>query len=150
MMLVYHDQWDKVSVTMTCRTGLSQDNSWEDLGFTKATLLTIGFSARYMEMEPNIDNMMMSEYIEYEAAKERRLWDDVRSRRSPTHYDEADFSSSHQNKSNTFYYLYSHNIPPPPVQSFPKNYLVSTEGAQGNHEAGVFQVSRDDAVVAQR
>ncbi|GJZ45034.1 hypothetical protein Tco_0592630, partial [Tanacetum coccineum] len=45
-----------------------------------------------MEMEPDIDNMTMSEYLEFEAAKERRLWDDVRSRRSPTHYDEADFS----------------------------------------------------------
>ncbi|GJV16179.1 hypothetical protein Tco_1361502 [Tanacetum coccineum] len=80
-----------------------------------------------MEMEPDIDNMTMSEYLEYEATKEKRLWDDVRSRRSPTHYDEADFSSSHRNKSNTFYYPYSHNIPPPPVQSYPKNYLVSTE-----------------------
>ncbi|GJY60670.1 hypothetical protein Tco_0461327 [Tanacetum coccineum] len=57
-----------------------------------------------MEMEPDIDNMMMSKYLEYEAAKERRLWDDVRSRISPTHYDKADFSSSRQNKSNTFYY----------------------------------------------
>ncbi|GKA43487.1 hypothetical protein Tco_0736211 [Tanacetum coccineum] len=38
-------------------------------------------------------------YLEYEAAKERRLWDDVRSRRSPTHYDKADFNSSYRNKS---------------------------------------------------
>ncbi|GJU23444.1 putative alpha/beta hydrolase fold protein [Tanacetum coccineum] len=80
-----------------------------------------------MEMEPDIKNMAMSEYLEYEAAKERRLWDDVRSRKSPTHYDEANISSSHQNKSNTFYYPYSHDIPPRPVQSYPKNYLVSTE-----------------------
>ncbi|GJU61472.1 hypothetical protein Tco_1243307, partial [Tanacetum coccineum] len=29
-----------------------------------------------MEMEPDIENMTMSEYLEYEAAKERRLWDD--------------------------------------------------------------------------
>ncbi|GKC99899.1 hypothetical protein Tco_1170174, partial [Tanacetum coccineum] len=69
----------------------------------------------HMEMEPDIDNMMMSKYLEYEAAKERRLWDDVRSRRSPTHYDKADFSSSRQNKSNTFYYPYPHDIPPPPI-----------------------------------
>ncbi|GKB73953.1 hypothetical protein Tco_0935365 [Tanacetum coccineum] len=48
-----------------------------------------------IEMEPDIENMTMSEYLEYEAAKERRLWDDVRSRRSPTHCDEADFSSFH-------------------------------------------------------
>ncbi|GJX26397.1 hypothetical protein Tco_0232693, partial [Tanacetum coccineum] len=59
--------------------------------------------------------------------KERILWDDVRSKRSPTHYDEADFSYSRQNKSDTFYYPYSHDIPPPPIQSYPKNYLVSTE-----------------------
>ncbi|GKC81377.1 hypothetical protein Tco_1137094 [Tanacetum coccineum] len=48
-------------------------------------------------------------------------------RRSPTHYDEVDFSSSHRNKTNTFYYPYSHGIPPPPVQSYPKTYLVSTK-----------------------
>ncbi|GJY40078.1 hypothetical protein Tco_0427348, partial [Tanacetum coccineum] len=29
-----------------------------------------------MEMEPDFENMMMSEYLEYEAVKERRLWDD--------------------------------------------------------------------------
>ncbi|GJS09016.1 hypothetical protein Tco_0365812 [Tanacetum coccineum] len=34
-----------------------------------------------MEMEPDIENMTICEYLEYEAAKERRLWDDVRSRR---------------------------------------------------------------------
>ncbi|GKA36037.1 hypothetical protein Tco_0722528 [Tanacetum coccineum] len=82
---------------------------------------------RNVEMEPDIKNMPMSEYLEYEAAKERRLWDDVRSRRSPTHYDEADFSSSLRNKSNTFYYPYSHDILPSPVQSYPRNDLVSTE-----------------------
>ncbi|GKB34548.1 hypothetical protein Tco_0879490 [Tanacetum coccineum] len=30
-------------------------------------------------MEPDIENMTLSEYLEYEAAKERQLWDDVRS-----------------------------------------------------------------------
>ncbi|GKC02395.1 hypothetical protein Tco_0994005 [Tanacetum coccineum] len=65
--------------------------------------------------------------LEYEAVKERRLWDDVRSRRRTTHYDEADFSTSRRNKSNTFYYPYSHDVPPPPVQSYPTNYLVYTE-----------------------
>ncbi|GJW74449.1 hypothetical protein Tco_0133819 [Tanacetum coccineum] len=99
MMLAYHDQWDKVSVTMTCN----------------------------MEMEPNIENMTICEYLEYEAAKGRRLWDDVRSRISPTHYDETDFNSFHRNKSNTFYYPYSHYLPTPPVQPYPKNYLVSTK-----------------------
>ncbi|GJV96566.1 hypothetical protein Tco_1548143 [Tanacetum coccineum] len=80
-----------------------------------------------MEMEPDIENITMSEYLEYEATKERRLWDDVRSRRSPTHYDEADFSFSHRNKINTFYYPYSHDMPASPVQSYPKNILVSTK-----------------------
>ncbi|GJS93958.1 hypothetical protein Tco_0800926 [Tanacetum coccineum] len=49
-------------------------------------------------MEPDIENMTISEYIEYEAAKERRLWDDVRSRRSLTIYNEADVDSFHRNK----------------------------------------------------
>ncbi|GKD22972.1 hypothetical protein Tco_1224675, partial [Tanacetum coccineum] len=80
-----------------------------------------------MEMEPDIKNMTIYEYLEYEAAKGRRLWDDVRSRRSPTHYDETDFNSFHRNKSNTFYYPYSHYLPTPPVQPYPKNYLVSTK-----------------------
>ncbi|GJT39100.1 putative reverse transcriptase domain-containing protein [Tanacetum coccineum] len=51
-----------------------------------------------MEMEPDIKNMTMSEYLEYEAAKERILWDDVRSRRSPTNYNDADVDSFHRNK----------------------------------------------------
>ncbi|GJU02311.1 hypothetical protein Tco_1112649 [Tanacetum coccineum] len=37
----------------------------------------------------DIENMTMSEYLEYEAVKERIVWDDVQSRRSPTHYDEG-------------------------------------------------------------
>ncbi|GKA13805.1 hypothetical protein Tco_0693451 [Tanacetum coccineum] len=49
-------------------------------------------------MEPDIENMMISEYLEYEVAKERRLWDNFRSRRSPTNYNEADVDSFHQNK----------------------------------------------------
>nr|GEV44659.1 zf-CCHC domain-containing protein/UBN2 domain-containing protein [Tanacetum cinerariifolium] len=84
-----------------------------------------------MEMELDIKNMTISEYLEYEDMKERQLWDNVRSRRSQTNYDEADFDSFHRNKSNTFNYPYSHNLPPPnpcslPVQPYPKNYLVST------------------------
>ncbi|GKB05641.1 hypothetical protein Tco_0833836, partial [Tanacetum coccineum] len=51
-----------------------------------------------MEIELDIENMTMSEYLEYEAAKERRLWDDVRSRRSSTNYNEADVDSFHWNK----------------------------------------------------
>ncbi|GJR40652.1 hypothetical protein Tco_1216336 [Tanacetum coccineum] len=84
-----------------------------------------------MEMEPDIENMTMSKYLEYEAAKERRLWDDVLSRRSSTNYYEAGVDSFHRNKSKTFSYLYSHNLTPPhpcflPVQPYPKNYSVST------------------------
>ncbi|GKA91746.1 hypothetical protein Tco_0813671, partial [Tanacetum coccineum] len=37
-------------------------------------------------------------YPEYEAANKRRLWDDVRSRRSPINYNEVDVDSFHQNK----------------------------------------------------
>ncbi|GKB84324.1 hypothetical protein Tco_0956596 [Tanacetum coccineum] len=50
-----------------------------------------------------------------------------RSRRSPTNYNGADVDSFHQNKSNTFYYPYSRYLPTPPVQPYPKNYLVSTK-----------------------
>ncbi|GJZ71696.1 hypothetical protein Tco_0635547, partial [Tanacetum coccineum] len=95
-----------------------------------------------MEMEPDIENMTMSEYLEYEAVKERRLWDDVRSRRNPTHNDKADFSSSHRNKSNTFYYPYSHDIPPLSVQSYPKNYLVSTKILDNLFRIGVDNLKR--------
>ncbi|GJV75334.1 hypothetical protein Tco_1506918 [Tanacetum coccineum] len=51
-----------------------------------------------MEMEPDIENMTISEYLKYEAVKERRLLDDVRSRRSSTNYNKADVDSFHQNK----------------------------------------------------
>ncbi|GJV71446.1 putative ribonuclease H-like domain-containing protein [Tanacetum coccineum] len=51
-----------------------------------------------MEMEPDIENMTISKYLEYEAAKERRLWDDVLSRRSSTNYYEAGVDSFHLNK----------------------------------------------------
>nr|GEU58070.1 hypothetical protein [Tanacetum cinerariifolium] len=86
-------------------------------------------------------NNLYSEYEEYEAEKERKLWNNVRSIRSPTDYDEADFDSFQQNKSNTFNYPYSHNLPPPhpvslPVQPYPKNYLVSTNDVD-LEEAGV-------------
>nr|GFA53165.1 hypothetical protein [Tanacetum cinerariifolium] len=84
-----------------------------------------------MEMKPSIVNMTKNEYGEYEAAKERQLWDNVRSIISPINYDEADFDSFHRNKSNTFSYPYSRKLPHPRpfslhVQPYPKNYLVST------------------------
>ncbi|GJW70000.1 hypothetical protein Tco_0126917, partial [Tanacetum coccineum] len=82
-------------------------------------------------MEPDTENMTISEYLKYKVAKERRLWDDVRSRRSLTKYNKADVDSFHRNKSKTFSYPYSHNLTPPhpcflPVQPYPKNYFVST------------------------
>ncbi|GKC85085.1 hypothetical protein Tco_1140802 [Tanacetum coccineum] len=46
-----------------------------------------------MEMKPDIENMTLNEYLEYEAEKERRLWDNVQSRRSPTNYDKEDVDS---------------------------------------------------------
>ncbi|GJX10980.1 putative RNA-directed DNA polymerase, partial [Tanacetum coccineum] len=51
-----------------------------------------------MEIETDTKNMTTSKYPEYKAAKERRLWDDVRSRRSPTKYNETDVESFHRNK----------------------------------------------------
>ncbi|GKE32032.1 hypothetical protein Tco_1451354 [Tanacetum coccineum] len=56
-------------------------------------------SQRIMEMELDIDNMTLNEYLEYEVVKERRLWDNVRSKSSPTRYERADFNSSHRDKS---------------------------------------------------
>ncbi|GKA63066.1 hypothetical protein Tco_0762672 [Tanacetum coccineum] len=93
------------------------------------TTVEEGNQSRNMEMKPDIENMTMSEYLEYEAAKERRLWDGVRSIRSLINYNEADVDSFHRNKSNTFSYPY--NLTPLhtcflPVQPYPKNYLVST------------------------
>ncbi|GKC57794.1 hypothetical protein Tco_1085392 [Tanacetum coccineum] len=84
-----------------------------------------------MGMEPDIENMTLNEYLECEAAKEMKLWENVRSGRSSTNYDKANVESFHQNKSKTFSYPYSHNLTPPhpcflPVQPYPKNYFVST------------------------
>ncbi|GJR20228.1 galactan beta-1,4-galactosyltransferase GALS3-like protein [Tanacetum coccineum] len=67
-------------------------------GTIDPTLFIRRFCGRNMKMEPDFENMTISKYLEYEAAKERRLWDDVRSRRSPTNYNEAHVDSFHQNK----------------------------------------------------
>ncbi|GJZ09957.1 hypothetical protein Tco_0544240 [Tanacetum coccineum] len=40
--------------------------------------------AGIMEMEHDIENMMLNEYLDYEAEKERRSWRNVRSKISPT------------------------------------------------------------------
>ncbi|GJY22272.1 hypothetical protein Tco_0394838 [Tanacetum coccineum] len=39
-------------------------SSWDDLGFTNPTLHTTEFSARIMEMEPDIENMMLNKYLD--------------------------------------------------------------------------------------
>ncbi|GJU51762.1 hypothetical protein Tco_1221317 [Tanacetum coccineum] len=52
-----------------------------------------------MDMESDIENMTLDEYREYEAEKERRLWDNARSKNSPTRYKGAEFNSSHRDKS---------------------------------------------------
>ncbi|GJU46400.1 hypothetical protein Tco_1294895 [Tanacetum coccineum] len=41
-------------------------------------------------MEPDTENMMMNEYLEYEATKERQLWDDVQSRRKEDQEEDGD------------------------------------------------------------
>ncbi|GJY18111.1 hypothetical protein Tco_0389602 [Tanacetum coccineum] len=51
-----------------------------------------------MGMEPDIENMTLNEYLECEAAKEMKLWENVRSGRSSTNYDKANVESFHQNK----------------------------------------------------
>nr|GEV34975.1 hypothetical protein [Tanacetum cinerariifolium] len=43
-----------------------------------------------MKMKPDIKNMTINEYIDYEAEKGRRLWDNVRSKSSPTSICEQD------------------------------------------------------------
>ncbi|GKB38694.1 hypothetical protein Tco_0883636 [Tanacetum coccineum] len=52
-----------------------------------------------MEIDPDIENMTLNEYLEYEVEKEWRLCDNVRSKSSPTRYERADFNSSHHDKS---------------------------------------------------
>ncbi|GJS32189.1 hypothetical protein Tco_0530571 [Tanacetum coccineum] len=38
----------------------------------------------FMEMNHDIENMMINEYLEYEAEKERRLWRNIQAKSSPT------------------------------------------------------------------
>ncbi|GJR87391.1 hypothetical protein Tco_0211402 [Tanacetum coccineum] len=114
-------------IRLSCQYGIHQ-NTHQVSGTAAEELI------RNMEMEPDIENMTISEYFEYEAVKEIRLWDDVRSSRSPTNYNEANVDSFHQNKSKNFSYPYSHNFTPPhpcflPVQPYLKNYFVSTNGS---------------------
>ncbi|GJR44514.1 hypothetical protein Tco_1312617 [Tanacetum coccineum] len=62
-------------------------SSWDNLGFTNPTLHTIGFSAR-----PDIGNIALNEYLEYEVEKERKSWRNVQSKSSPTS-NEVDIDS---------------------------------------------------------
>ncbi|GJS38257.1 hypothetical protein Tco_0563300 [Tanacetum coccineum] len=83
-----------------------------------------------MEMEPDIENIMINEYLEYEAEMKKRLRRNVLSKRRPTKFKEADFDFFHQNKSNTSNYPYSQGLPPPyprflPVQPHPEDCLAS-------------------------
>ncbi|GJW33484.1 hypothetical protein Tco_0053516 [Tanacetum coccineum] len=59
-----------------------------------------------MQVEPDIENMTLEEYLKYESEKESRLWRSVRSKGSPTRYEGADVDSFHQDKSRTLDYPY--------------------------------------------
>ncbi|GJZ84405.1 hypothetical protein Tco_0649744 [Tanacetum coccineum] len=100
MMLAYHDPWDKIPVSMTSMAGIREIcNRPLALG-TTSDLPKLDYSrSGIMEMDPDIENMTLNEYLEYEAEKERRLWDNVRSKSSPTRYERANFNSSHRDKS---------------------------------------------------
>nr|GEW68473.1 hypothetical protein [Tanacetum cinerariifolium] len=57
-------------------------------------------------MGPDIENMTLNEYLEYEAEKERQSWKNVQSKSSPTRCEGADFNSSHHDKSITLDFLH--------------------------------------------
>ncbi|GKA94759.1 hypothetical protein Tco_0816797 [Tanacetum coccineum] len=59
-----------------------------------------------MEVEPNIENMTLEEYLKYKSEKESRLWRRVRSKGSPTRYEMVNVDSFHRDKSRTFDYSY--------------------------------------------
>ncbi|GJV59989.1 hypothetical protein Tco_1466089 [Tanacetum coccineum] len=63
------------------------------LHYSRSSSLPVSALSGNIEMEPDTENMTISKYLEYKAVKERRIWDDVRSRRSPTKYNEADVDS---------------------------------------------------------
>ncbi|GJW06914.1 hypothetical protein Tco_1569337 [Tanacetum coccineum] len=75
------------------------NNLYRGFGITGITGQTTYIYYGIMEMEPDIKNMMLGEYLEYEAVKERRLWDNVRSKTNPTRYERVDFNSSRRDKS---------------------------------------------------
>ncbi|GJV09831.1 hypothetical protein Tco_1351372 [Tanacetum coccineum] len=64
----------------------------------KSNCIYYKFAEGFTVNRADIENMTLDEYRKYEAEKERRLWDDVRSKRSPTYYNEADVDYFHRNK----------------------------------------------------
>ncbi|GJZ26517.1 hypothetical protein Tco_0570770 [Tanacetum coccineum] len=50
-------------------------------------------------MGPDIENMTLNEYLEYEAEMERRSWSNDRSKSNPTKCEGAEFNSYHRDKS---------------------------------------------------
>ncbi|GJY85348.1 hypothetical protein Tco_0499374, partial [Tanacetum coccineum] len=57
---------------------------------------------------PDIENITLKEYLEYNAEKELRLRRNVQSKRNPTKYEGADFNSFHQDRNKAFDYMYYH------------------------------------------
>nr|GEY02573.1 reverse transcriptase domain-containing protein [Tanacetum cinerariifolium] len=84
-------------------------SSWDDLGFTSHALHTIGFSA---QMGPDIENMTLNEYLEYEVEKERQSWKNVQSKSSPTRKQirRISFNSSQENAQDQFPIHHDPNI----------------------------------------
>ncbi|GJV44848.1 hypothetical protein Tco_1429384 [Tanacetum coccineum] len=52
--------------------------------FQREFIAYLGYGQGIMEMEPDIKNMTLNEYLEYEVVKEKKLWDNVRSKSSLT------------------------------------------------------------------
>ncbi|GKB62452.1 hypothetical protein Tco_0918638, partial [Tanacetum coccineum] len=91
--------------------------------YEHAMAIEIVPASRLMVMKLDIKNMTLNEYLEYEAEKERRLWDNVRSIRSPNNYNEVDVDSFHRNKKDVIQLLIRitlHTTPPS------KDYVAST------------------------
>ncbi|GJS46405.1 hypothetical protein Tco_0596526 [Tanacetum coccineum] len=88
-----------------------------------------------MEMESGIENMKISEYFEYEATAERRFWDDVRSRRSPTNYNEADVDSFHRNKIEYNLYVAKQGLGMNPLSNYSYGFAPQT-GAENMKQMG--------------
>ncbi|GJT16654.1 hypothetical protein Tco_0875360 [Tanacetum coccineum] len=95
------------SIALKAKKGSSDDETStsgsDDEEYTMAVRNFKKFFRRkgIMEMETDIENMTLDEYREYEAEKERRLWDNARFKNSPTRYKGAEFNSSHRDKSVT-------------------------------------------------